>query len=199
MSKIKVFNKWDVDDVVVPNPVLADYISLEPKIIPHTFGRHASKVRGKQKVFIVERFINRLMRSGVARAGRLKGKKGCGKKLKMMRAVEEAFEIIEKKTKMNPIQVLVTAIVNASPVETTIRIQQGGSIVQRAVDISPLTRIDIALKNLSLGIIKKCHNNPKTLVDAIVEEVLGAYNDDPQKSFAIMKKNEMERAAEANR
>jgi small subunit ribosomal protein S7 len=197
--EIKLFNRWSTKDVVVPNPVLEKYISLEPRIIPHSFGRHAKEVRAKCKVFIVERFINRLMRSGIARAGKLRGKKGCGKKLKMMKAVEEAFEIIEKRTKQNPIQILVNAIVNSAPRETTVRLQQGGAILQKAVDCAPTYRIDFALKNLSIGILKKCHKSKKTLPEAIAEELIAASNDDYQKSYAVMKKRECERAAAANR
>jgi ribosomal protein S7 len=80
-------------------------------IIPHSHGRFAKKRFGRKNVCIVERLINKLMRSGQGSrkvAGRyIRGRGATGKKLLAMKIVEKAFEIVEKRTGKNPIQVLV--------------------------------------------------------------------------------------------
>ena len=61
---IKAFNRWETEDIKVEDPGLQKYISLEPKIMPKTGARYASKRFHKSKIFIVERLINKLMVSG---------------------------------------------------------------------------------------------------------------------------------------
>ena len=38
MEKIKLFNKWEIEGIVVTDPGLKNYINLKPIIIPKTFG-----------------------------------------------------------------------------------------------------------------------------------------------------------------
>ncbi|MEM2250805.1 MAG: hypothetical protein QW626_01705 [Candidatus Hadarchaeales archaeon] len=113
----KYFGKWDVENVVIRDPGLKRYINLEPRIVLHTSARHANKQFGKAQVSIVERLMNKLMRSGPG-ARKLKGKvirggKATGKKMNAYKIVKRAFEIIEHRTGKNPIQVLVDAVQNA--------------------------------------------------------------------------------------
>lgn len=51
--------------------------------------------------------------------------------------IQEAFDIINKKTGQNPIQVLVNAVSNAGPREETVRLKYGGIAVPKSVDTAP--------------------------------------------------------------
>ncbi len=201
-EKILLFGRWDTSNVVVRDPSLKDYINLRPILVPHTHGRHAKKRFGKKNVHIVERLINKLMRSGQGSrkvAGRyIRGRNNCGKKLLAMKIVERAFEIIEKKTGKNPVQVLVDAVINAGPREDVVRVQMGGVIVPVAVDVSPQRRLDVALKNIALAAFYKSFNNPTPVWEALAEEIILAANNDP-KSFAVARREEIERIAKHSR
>ena len=141
-EELLVFGKYDPAEVKINDPSLANYVSLETKKIPHTFGKNTRKRFDKGKVSIVERLINKMMRSGQGKrklSGKyIRGRKNCGKKVKAMHVVEDAFEIIQKQTGENPIQVLVDAIQYAGPREDTTRIKRGGVTYSVSVDVAPL-------------------------------------------------------------
>ncbi|HID09359.1 TPA: 30S ribosomal protein S7 [Candidatus Micrarchaeota archaeon] len=200
--KILLFGRWDTSEVVVKDVSLKDYISLRPIIVPHTHGRHAKKHMGKKDVPIVERLINKLMRSGQGArklGGRyIRGRGGCGKKLLAMKIVEEAFEIVEQRTGQNPVQVLVDAVVNAAPREDVVRVQVGGVLVPVAVDVSPLRALDVALRNIALAAFSKSFNSKVSAAEALAEELIAAAQNDP-KSFAVMRREEIERIARRSR
>jgi len=201
---LKVFGKWSTDDVVVNDPSLKPYINLEPRLLPHTHGRHAKKPFGKANVHIVERLINKVMRSGASSykvAGhfmRREHRSLMSKKMKAYEVVKEAFEIIEKRTKQNPIQVLIRAIENSAPREDTTTVMFGGIRYHVAVDISPLRRLDVALRNIALGASAKCYRNKVSYAEALAEEIIAAANRDT-KSYAYSKKEEIERIAQSSR
>ena len=184
---IKVFGKWDTK-VEVRDPSLKKYISLMPVYLPHTGGRHEHRRFGKARVPIVERLINNIMRPG----------RNKGKKMMAYNIVKTAFEIIALKTGQNPIQILVRAIENAAPREEVTRIMYGGIVYYVAVDISPQRRVDLALRHIALGAKEAAFNNPKPIEEALAEEIIAAANNDP-KSFAIRKKEEIERIALSSR
>ncbi|MEM1832286.1 MAG: 30S ribosomal protein S7, partial [Desulfurococcaceae archaeon] len=98
----------------------------------------------------------------------------------------------------NPLQILVRAIENAAPREDTTRIMYGGIVYHVSVDISPLRRIDVALKHLTEGARVKAFNNPLPIEEALAEEIVLAANNDP-KSYAIQRKDEIERIALSSR
>lgn len=200
--KILLFGRWDTSDVVVNDVSLKDYISLKPVVIPHTHGRHAKKHMAKKDVPIVERLVNKLMRSGQGSrklGGRyIRGRGGCGKKLQAMKIVEEAFEIVEQKTGQNPVQVLVDAIINSAPREDVVRVQMGGVFVPVAVDVSPLRALDVALRNIALAAFSKSFNTKTSAAEALAEELIAAAQNDP-KSFAVMRREEIERIARQSR
>ncbi|WP_456452702.1 30S ribosomal protein S7, partial [Thermococcus sp.] len=164
-KELKVFGRWSVEDVVVEDPSLRPYINLEPRILPHTHGRHAKKPFGKAQVHIVERLINKVMRSGASsyKVGghfmRREQRSLMSKKIKAYEVVKEAFTIIERRTKKNPIQILIKAIENAAPREDTTTIAFGGIRYHMAVDIAPMRRLDVALRNIALGASAKCYKN----------------------------------------
>ena len=59
-----LFGKWSFHDVKVRDVSLAKYLNFDANIIPHTFGKHAGHRLGKARVGIVERLVNKTMRSG---------------------------------------------------------------------------------------------------------------------------------------
>jgi len=199
IKDIKIFDKWSVEGIVVGDPGLKDYISLRPFIYPKTGGKNAGQRFHKAKIFIVERLINKLMVPGH------QGKKhkrtsghNTGNTEKILSEVKKAFEIIEKKTGENPIKVFVKAVENAAPREEVISIEYGGARYPKPVEVSPQRRVDITLKYMTQGVYAKTFNSKKKLSEALAEEILNAYNLNKE-SFAISKKIELERQADAAR
>ncbi len=188
VREIKLFGKWSYDGIVVRDPGLKRYICLKPVFLPHTGGRHARRRFGKAEIPIVERLMNKIMRPG----------KNMGKKHLAYNIVKKTFDLIYLKTGENPIQILVRAVENAAPREETTRIMYGGIVYHVAVDISPLRRIDIALKHLTEGARNKAFNNPMPIEEALAEELIAAANNDPR-SYAIQRKEEIERIALSSR
>ena len=198
-EEILIFNRWSTRDVVVEDPGLVDVISISPIMFPKTGGREAKYHFGKAKVNIVERLINRMFVAGHrGKKHKLTSGINTGKTLKNMKNVIEAFEIIESKLKKNPIQVLVKAIENAAPVEEVITYQRGGIVAREAVVISPLRRVDLAIRHIVMGAYMKRHQSKKTAGEALAEEIINAYNNNPE-SFAISEKNRREKEAEGAR
>jgi len=187
-TEIKLFGKWTFHDVEIKDPGLKRYVCLKPIFLPHTEGRHEHKRFGKADVPIVERLINNLMKPG----------KNAGKKILAMNIVKNAFEIVHLKTGKNPIQVLVEAIEKAGPREETTRIAYGGIVYHQSVDVSPQRRVDLALRWLTEGARLASFSNPKTIDECLADEIIAAAQGDP-KSYAIAKKDEIERIAMSSR
>lgn len=188
VPKALMFGKYDSAEVVVEDSGLAKYIDLTPTNIPHSGGKHANRWFGKSKLSIVERLINDIMRT----------EKYTGKKMKAYKTVSQAFDIVATKTKQNPIQVLVTGLQNAAPREEITRLQFGGISVPKAVDISPQRRLDIALRNMSAGVVQASSKSKKSISECLADEMLLASRGDMQ-SYAVSKKEEIERVAQAAR
>lgn len=197
---VKAFNRWSVSGIRVEDPGLVRYISLESRFAPKTSGRYAQNRFHKSKTFIVERFMNKIMVPGHIKKHKHYRTSGfcTGKSLTVYNAVEKAFILIEQKLKENPLKVFVKALENAAPREEIVTIEYGGARYPKAVDCAPQRRIDIALRNFVWGAYGQSFNKKKTLVDALSEEIIAAYRCDA-KSFAINKKNELERQADSSR
>ncbi len=180
----QVFGKYNPLEVVVDDPGLAKYINLTPVGLPHTGGRNAKRVFMKANMSIVERFLNSIMRT----------ENYTGKKEKAHKAVEKAFELIEKRTKHNPIQVLVSALENAAPMEEATRLRFGGISVPKAVDIAPSRRLDMALRNIARGAVNATFKNKRPFTQCLANEIIAAANNDVN-CFSISKKEEKERVA----
>ena len=194
--KLLLFNKWDFEGVEVRDLGLKNVISLKPLIIPTSMGRHEHRRFKKTQVNIVERLVNKLMHFG-RRDWKNTGRMG-GKKQKAINIVKAAFEIVHLKTGENPIQVLVRAIENAAPNEDTTRIVYGGVVYHLAVNISPVRRVDLALRFITEGAREAAFSSPKSIEEALADELIMASRGD-QNSYAIRKKNEQERIALASR
>ena len=187
-QEIKLFQKWSFKDIKVVDIGLQRYLNLTPMVTPHSMGRHEHQRFRKAKVNIVERLINNLMRPG----------KNAGKKAKVTNFVKEAFEIINTRTGRNPIEVLVKAVENASPCEDTTRISYGGVVYHLSVDVAPQRRIDLALRHISEGARLASANNPRSIQEALADELILASNKDI-KSAGVAKRNEIERVAQSSR
>lgn len=181
---------------------LKRYVSLNPVYIPHSAGRLVGKQFGKSKMNIVERLVNKLMRSGQGTkkvAGRfIRGSGNTGKKQNALKIVQNAFELIEKRVTKNPVQVFINAIQNACPCEETTTIIYGGIKYHQAVDVSAQRRVDFALKYLSLGAFATAFNSKKSIEDSLADEIMWAANSDT-KSYAIQRKEETERISRSAR
>ena len=180
-------SKYDMSTVKVEDRGLARYININAENI-FLGGIFANKMFGKSKMSIVERLINNLMRTETYN----------GKKTKSYRVVKSAFEIIDKRTKTNPVQVLVDALQNAAPKEETTRLQFGGISVPKAVDVAPQRRLDVALRNICQGSLNASHKNKKRIEVCLAEELIKASKNDVS-SFAVAKKNDAERIAKSAR
>ncbi len=191
-----LFRKWDLAQVKVNDPGLQRVLSLKPTIIPASFGRHEHRRFRKADVNVVERLASKLMHFGKKYAKNT-GRMG-GKKARAINIVKTALEIIHLKTGENPVSVLIKAIENAAPNEDTTRIVYGGVVYHVSVDVSPLRRIDLALRFITEGVKESTFSSPKTVEEALVDEVMLAAKQD-MNSFAIKKKNEQERIAMASR
>lgn len=183
-----LFGKWDIEEVEIHDISLKNYINLEPILVPHIGGKYANRPFSKKKVHIVERLINNMMRT----------EHTTGNKSKSYKIVREAFNIINAKTKRNPVQVLIEAIESAAPKEEITRLKYGGISVPKAVDIAATRRLDVALRNISKGAHQASRKNKKKLEACLADEIMRAANGD-MASFAIAKKDEIERIAASAR
>jgi small subunit ribosomal protein S7 len=187
-QEIVLFGKWSFKGIEVKDLGLQRYICLKPVVAPHSMGRHEHTRFRKASVNIVERLVNNLMRPG----------KNAGKKARVMNMVKYAFEIINVRTGRNPVEVLVSAVENSAPCEDTTRISYGGIMYHLSVDIAPQRRVDLALRNLCDGARQASLNNPRSIEECLAEELLLAANHD-MKSYAVAKRHETERVAQASR
>lgn len=99
LPEIKLFGRWNCEDVQVSDMSLQDYIAVKEKnakYLPHSAGRYAAKRFRKAQCPIVERLSNSLMMHG----------RNNGKKLMSVRIVKHSFEIIYLLTGENPLQVI---------------------------------------------------------------------------------------------
>ena len=108
----------------------------------------------------------------------------------------DVLEQLEKKTKENPIQVVVSAIERSAPREEVITIERAGARYPQAVDIGPQRRIDLVLRYMTQGAFQKAFKKNTSIVECLVKEILGAYNKD-ESSTALAKRREIEKMAAA--
>merc|ERR1712222_86839 len=121
-----------------------------------------------------------------------------GKKLMAVRIVKHSFDIIHLLTDKNPIQVFVDAVKNGGPREDSCRIGSAGVVRRQAIDVSPLRRVNTAIHLLTTGARDSAFRNIKTIAECLAEEFVNAAKGSSN-SYAIKKKDEIERVAKANR
>ncbi|KAG8948508.1 ribosomal protein S5 [Tulasnella sp. 424] len=186
---VRLFGKWDPQEVEVKDISLTDYIQIRNAVyLPHTLGRYQARQFKKAQMPIVERLVNALMMHG----------RNNGKKLMAVRIVAHAFEIIHLLTDQNPIQIYVDAVVNTGPREDSTRIGSQGTVRRQAVDVSPLRRVNQAISLLTIGTRESAFRNVKSISECLADELINAAKGSSN-SYAIKKKDELERVAKSNR
>ena len=183
-----VFSKWDATEVTCSDPGIAPYINLTTIGMPLSGGRHANQWFGKQRLSLIERFTNGLMRRGP----------NSGKKSTTVSALRDALDIIHDRTGENPLQTLIDAVVNSAPCEGITRIRFGANSQPKAAEVSPSRRVDVAIRNLTTGATGATIKSKRSLTQCIVNEVMKAAEGDVS-SFAVAKREETERIAASAR
>ncbi|MBD8878843.1 30S ribosomal protein S7 [Roseibium polysiphoniae] len=116
-----------------------------------------------------------------------------GKKSTAERIVYGAFDIIENKTRENPIEVFHAALENVMPqVEVRSR-RVGGATYQVPVEVRTERRQALAIRWL---ITAARNRNETTMVDRLSGEMLDAANN---RGTAVKKREDTHRMADANR
>ncbi len=115
-----------------------------------------------------------------------------------IKIVKHALEIIHLVTGANPLQIVSDAVMKSGPREDSTRIGSAGVVRRQAVDVSPLRRVNQAIYLLTTGARNTAFRNLKSIAECLADELINAANDN-QNSFAIKKKDEIERVAKANR
>lgn len=193
-----LFGKYSWENIIIKDIGMAKYINLDPVVVPHSEGKLSNAPFIKARMNVVERLINALMKTGKIGKKTRQYNNYSGKKSKAYNVVKKSFDIIYQRTKTNPLQVLVDAIVNSAPREEITRLQYGGISVVKSVDSAPYRRVNIAIRNLALGAITATHKSTKSMEECLANEIILAAKGD-MGSFAVAKKEDTERIALSGR
>jgi small subunit ribosomal protein S7 len=198
MMQMKIFGLFDASEVKVADPGLKKVINLNPKLMLKSHGRIKWDPT-KSEVNVVERLINLLQVPGS------RGKKHrlitgwiTGKQSKCTKIVIDAFKIIQEKTGENPLKVFVKAVENGAPRDEVTAIEYGGARYPQAVDVSPRRRINLVLRYIINGAYDKAFNKKATITESLAKEIMFAAENSSE-SYAIQKKNDSEKQADAAR
>lgn len=131
---------------------------------------------------LVTKLINRVMKDG--------------KKTIAQKHVYQAFEIIKKKTKMNPLIVFERAVEHTKPrVEVRAR-RVGGAAYQVPLPVKGPRQESLAIRWLVLSARARPNKEYHTFTEKLAAELIDAFNET---GGAVAKKQEVERLAEANK
>ena len=196
---VLMFNRWTLEGIEVKDIGLKKYVNVNPIIVPRSGGRFGTSAIHKDRMSIVERFMNKLMVPGHRGKKHKYTSRNCSASTNaIFLGTMDAFDLIEKKTKKNPVQVLVQAVENASLLEEIASFRLGGIIARQAVIVSPQRRLDLALKFLAQGVYHSNFGKKTKLANAIADELIAAANND-QKSHAVRERSRIEKEAEGAR
>ena len=87
----------------------------------------------------------------------------------------------------------------AGPREDSTRIGSGGQVKKQAVDVSPMRRVNQAIYLLSNGARDHSFRSQKTIAECLADEILNCEKENTQSSYALKKKEEIEKVAKGNR
>ncbi len=133
----------------------------------------------KYNDILVGRFINSIMQDG--------------KKLVAQKILYKAFEIIEEKTKSNPLEVFNKAVNNVMPsIEVRSR-RVGGSNYQIPTEVRPDRRVALGIKWL---LTYSEARSEKTMAQRLANELMAASVGE---GSSVKKKEDVHRMAEANK
>lgn len=179
--------------IQIEDPCFIDYIAVKSSksqvFVPHTAGRYQAKKFRKALCPIVERLVGSMQFSG----------RNSGKKVKAIRIIRHAFEIMHLLTGRNPLEIFVNAVQMAGPREDSTRIGAGGVVRKQAVDVSPMRRINLAIYLLANGSRDHAFKSCKSIAECLADEILNCEKGNVQSSYALKKKEEIEKVAKGNR
>jgi small subunit ribosomal protein S7 len=116
-----------------------------------------------------------------------------GKKSVAEAIVYDAFDIIEQKTRAEPLAVFKQALENVAPAIEVRSRRVGGATYQVPVEVRPERRQALAIRWI---ITAARGRNDKTMVDRLSSELMDAANN---RGNAVKKREDTHRMAEANR
>lgn len=128
---------------------------------------------------LVSKFINGMM---------LEGKKSVARGI-----FYEAMDIVEKRTKEEPIKLFERAIENIKPIVEVRSRRVGGATYQVPVEVRPERRRSLAIRWI-IGFARK--RSEKTMAQRLASELMDASQ---QKGASFKKKEDTHRMAEANK
>merc|ERR1711915_316158 len=191
-TKPLLFGKWNYEDLNISDKTLEIYISVHTSkqkvFVPHTAGRYQLKRFRKASMPVIERLMG-----SVAYHGR-----NTGKKLKAMRIVKQALDIVHHHTGQNPLQILCDAICNCGPREDSTRIGSGGVVKRQAVDVSSFRRVNQGIYFIANAARNEGMRTIKHIAEILADEIMAAAKQSPN-CAALKKKEEIEKNAKANR
>ncbi len=198
IPSFKIFDLYDMSEVKIEDPGLKSAINLDSKLVLKDYGRNVQKF-GQSKINIVERLMNRIAVAGHrGKKHKIMVGRATGKYTRNMKIGLEALKLIEKRTNSNPVQILIKAIENSAPRDEVTVIEYGGARYPQAVDVSPLRRVNLALKHIVHGSSDKAFNKKKSFSQALAEEIILASEENGE-SFAIKKRKDSESQADSAR
>lgn len=190
-NEVKLYGTYDynvpVEDITQME-LIAVNSAKSNVYVPHTAGRYQVKRFRKATCPIVERLTNSIMRKG----------RNTGKKYMAMQIVKEALDIVGLVTNKNPLETLLKAISNGGPREDSARTGSGGTAKKSSVDVSPMKRINLAIYLITTGARKASFRNVRNVAECLADEIIACAAGSAS-SFAIRKKEDVERGAKANR
>ena len=191
----KLFGKWDYKDIKSSEIALEDYLSVKSVkhqvYYPYSAGKFQKKRFQKVQCPVTERFVNQLM------VGKCTTN---GKKQMAVRIFKQTLEIIHLLTDKNPLEVLFEAIVQGGAREDSTRIGSGGTVRRQAVDVSPLRRVNQAIYLICKGSRESAFRSHKSMSECLADEIINASKGvGGGNSYAVKKKDEIERVAKGNR
>jgi len=196
--EFKVFGLYDLTEISVKDPSLRKVINLDAKLVLKSHGR-IKYDPAKTKVNIIERLVNLIGVPGSrGKKHRIITNWSSGKYPKNMNLVLDSFAIIAKKTQENPVAVFIRAIENSAPRDEVTSIEYGGARYPQAVDISPRRRLNLVLRYIVNGAYDKAFNKKITITESLAKEILLAAENSSE-SYAISKKNDIEKQADSAR
>merc|ERR1719183_566821 len=192
--EVKLFGKWSYEGIECSDISLANYLQLKTPNqqvwIPYTAGRYQQRKFKKVKCPLIERLVCTMMVAG----GRNNGKKQMA-----MRIVKQTLDLVHLLTGHNPLQVLINALTNGGAREDSTRIGSGGTVRRQAVDVSPLRRINQAIYLMHKGAKDSAFRSVKSIQECMADEIINAAKGTGGNSYAVRKKDEIERVAKGNR
>ncbi|MEK6889445.1 MAG: 30S ribosomal protein S7 [Nanoarchaeota archaeon] len=200
MSKnFKLFDMYDVSEIKIEDAALRPYVNVSSRIMVKSCGRRNAENLGITKVNVVERLATRLAVPGhVGKKHKIITSWSSGNFTKNMGTVLKAFELIQKRTGKNPVQVFVSAIENGSPRDEITVIEHGGARYPQAVDTSPMRRINLAIRWMVQGAYGKAFGKKKKIVETLANEIVLASQANME-SFAVNKRTDTEKQADSAR